>query len=54
MKPENLRITLGYLNGDMHVLNNNNIIFLFDVGRENSKPPIVIVENFPIELILFT
>jgi hypothetical protein len=30
MKPENFRITLGYLNGDMHVPNNKNIIFLLD------------------------
>src|SRR4051812_11336253 len=30
MKPENFRITLSYLNGDMHVPNNKNIIFLLD------------------------
>ena len=52
MKPENFRITLGYLNGDMHVPNNKNIIFLLEVGIGNSKPPIIIVEIFSIELIL--
>ena len=52
MEPEKFRITLGYLNGDMHVPNNNNIIFLLDSGRGNSKPPIVIVGIFLIELIL--
>ena len=28
MKPEKFRITLCYLNGDMHIPNNKNIIFL--------------------------
>ena len=50
MKPENLRITLGYLNGDMHIPNNKNIIFLLD-GRKR-KPPNIIDGIFPIELIL--
>ena len=52
MQPENLPIALGYHNRDMHVPNNKNIIFLLTVGIGNSKPPIVILENFPIELIL--
>src|SRR3990170_8536848 len=30
MKPKNLRITLSYLNRDMHLPNNKNFIFLFD------------------------
>ena len=29
MKPKNFRKTLSYLNGDMHVLNNKYIIFIF-------------------------
>src|SRR3954462_695720 len=33
MKPKKFRITLGYLNGDMHIPNNKYIIFLFD-GRK--------------------
>src|SRR3954470_11261384 len=37
MKPENFRITLGYLNGDMHVPNNKNIIFLLDSRKRKFK-----------------
>ena len=37
MKPENFRITLSYLNGDMHVPNNKNIIFLFDSRKRKFK-----------------
>src|SRR3989337_2882748 len=37
MKPENFQIALGYLNGDMHVPNNKNIIFLFDSRKRKFK-----------------
>ena len=37
MQPENLRITLGYLNGDMHIPDNKNIIFLFDSRKREFK-----------------
>ena len=37
MKPENFRMTLGYLNGDMHVPNNKNIIFLLDKREREFK-----------------
>src|SRR4051812_17141459 len=37
MKPEKFRITLGYLNGDMHVPNNKYIIFLFDSRNRKFK-----------------
>ena len=37
MKPEKFRITLGYLNGDMHIPNNKNIIFLLDSGKRKFK-----------------
>src|SRR3989337_2262152 len=40
MKPENFQIALGYLNGDMHVPNNKNIIFLFDSRKRKSKTSI--------------
>ena len=52
MKPENFQIALGYLNGDMHVPNNKNIISFLIVGRGNSKPPKIIDGIFPIEFIL--
>src|SRR4051812_41320866 len=37
MKPEKFRITLGYLNGDMHIPNNKYIIFLFDSRKRKFK-----------------
>ena len=37
MKPENFRITLGYLNGDMHIPNNRYIIFLLDSRKRKFK-----------------
>ena len=37
MKLEKFRITLGYLNGDMHVPNNKNIIFLRDGRKRKFK-----------------
>ena len=37
MKPENFRIALGYLNEDMHVPNNKNIIFLLDSRKRKFK-----------------
>src|SRR3954466_7095917 len=37
MKPENFRIALGYLNGDMHIPNNKNIIFLLDSRKRKFK-----------------
>src|SRR5215216_7543067 len=40
MIPENFRITLGYLNGDMHVPNNKNIIFLFNLWNRKFKTSI--------------
>ena len=50
MKPEKFRITLGYLNGDMNIPRIS--YFFLTVGRGNSKPPIMIVGTFPIELML--
>ena len=52
MKPENFRIALGYLNGDMYIPTIRVSYFFLIVGRGNSNPPIVIVRIFPIELIL--
>ena len=52
MKPENFRITLGYLNGDMHAPIIRISYFFLTVGRGNSKPPKIIDGNFPIEFIL--
>ena len=52
MEPEKFRITLGYLNG---ICTSPIIIisyFFLTVGRGNSKPLIIIVGIFPIELIL--
>src|SRR3954471_14168840 len=37
MKPEKFRITLCYLNGDMHIPNNKNIIILLDSGKRKFK-----------------
>src|SRR4051812_28313123 len=37
MKPENFRITLSYLNGDMHIPNNKNIIFLLYSRKREFK-----------------
>ena len=37
MKSKNFRITLGYLNGDMHVPNNKNIIFLLNNRKMEFK-----------------
>ena len=37
MKPENFQRTLGYLNGDMYVPNNKNIIFLLDSRKREFK-----------------
>src|SRR3954470_6425369 len=37
MKPEKFRITLRYLNGDMHIPNNKNIIFLLDSRKRKFK-----------------
>ena len=37
MKPDNFRIALGYLNGDMHIPNNKNIIFLLDSRKRKFK-----------------
>ena len=37
MKPENIQITLGYLNRDMHIPNNKNIIFLLDSRKREFK-----------------
>src|SRR3954470_8233934 len=37
MKPEKFRITLGYLNGHMHIPNNKNIIFLLDSRKRKFK-----------------
>src|SRR4051812_13677744 len=37
MKPEKFRITLGYLNGYMHIPNNKYIIFLFDSRKRKFK-----------------
>src|SRR4051812_46020860 len=37
MEPEIFRITLSYLNGDMHIPNNKNIIFLFDSRKGKFK-----------------
>src|SRR3954463_12620854 len=37
MKPEKFRITLSYLNGDMHIPNNKYIIFLFDSRKRKFK-----------------
>jgi hypothetical protein len=46
MKPKNLRITLGYLNGDMHVPNNKNFIFLFDSRNREFKTSNSNCQNF--------
>src|SRR3954462_12875444 len=37
MELEKFRITLCYLNGDMHIPNNKNIIFLFDSRKRKFK-----------------
>ena len=37
MEPEKFRITLCYLNGDMHIPNNKNIISLFDSRERKFK-----------------
>src|SRR3954464_6064021 len=37
MEPEKFRITLCYLNGDMHIPNNKNIIFLLDSKKRKFK-----------------
>src|SRR3954467_2080956 len=37
MEPEKFRITLCYLNGDMHIPNNKNIILLFDSRKGKLK-----------------
>src|SRR3954462_7462450 len=37
MEPEKFRITLCYLNGDMHIPNNKNIIFLLDSRKRKFK-----------------
>src|SRR5918995_7403282 len=37
MEPEKIRITLCYLNGDMHIPNNKNIIFLLDSRKRKFK-----------------
>src|SRR4051812_37018446 len=37
MKPEKFRITLCYLNGDMHIPNNKNILFLFYSRKRKFK-----------------
>ena len=37
MEPENFGITLGYLNGDMHIPNNKNIIFILDSRKRKFK-----------------
>ena len=37
MKPEKFRITLCCLNGDMHIPNNKNIIFLLDSRKRKFK-----------------
>src|SRR3954465_7899285 len=37
MKPEKFRITLSYLNRDMHIPNNKYIIFLFDSRKGKFK-----------------
>ena len=37
MEPEKFRITLGYLNGDMNIPNNKNIIFLLDSRKRKFK-----------------
>src|SRR3954468_21948787 len=37
MKPEKFRITLSYLNGDMHIPSNKYIIFLFDSRKRKFK-----------------
>src|SRR3954468_1506900 len=37
MEVEKVRITLGYLNGDMHIPNNKYIIFLFDSRKRKFK-----------------
>ena len=37
MKREKFRITLGYLNGDMHIPNNKYIIFLLDSRKRKFK-----------------
>src|SRR3954464_13661043 len=37
MKLEKFQITLGYLNGDMHIPNNKYIIFLFDNWKRKFK-----------------
>src|SRR3954470_4075317 len=37
MELENFRIALGYLNGDMHIPNNKNIIFLLDSRKRKFK-----------------
>src|SRR3990170_2244771 len=37
MKRKNFRITLGYLNGDMHLPNNKSFIFPFNSRKRNLK-----------------
>src|SRR6266566_1196859 len=37
MKPKNFRITLSYLNGDMHLPDNKSFIFLFNSRKRNLK-----------------
>src|SRR3989337_4244911 len=37
MKPKNFRITLGYLNGDMHLPNNKSFISLVNSRKRNLK-----------------
>ena len=54
MEQENFRITLGYLNGDMHIPNNKNIIFLLDSRKRKFKTSKNNRWNFSIELILWT
>ena len=51
MELEKFRITLGYLNGDMNIPNNKNIISLLDSRVWNLNSPIVIVAICPMELI---
>ena len=54
MELEKFRITLCYLNGDMHVPDNKNIIFLFDSRKRKFKTSNSNLEIFPIQLILWT
>src|SRR3989337_2740531 len=46
MKPKNFCITLSYLNGDRHLPNNKNFIFLFDSRKRKFESPNSDCRNF--------